>query len=128
MTMAPHMGHLTKDLRGYSHLILSPNVPIVVTAPLVHSSHIITAIHHPVLEYAPQLFTGLDITVIAGYLKPHHFFFHSSPISVVFNSITRIVTIVIIIGGVSVTVVSEGSRAENDRCEKQQPHGQGNLG
>ena len=62
---------------------------------------------------------GLVIAVIAGYLKPQHFSVQNSSIPVFSNSITGFVTpVVIIISGISITIVSESSRAENDRCEK----------
>ena len=120
MIMAPHLSHLTKNLRGHSHLILPSHIAIVVTMTLIHLSHVTATFQHPDLEYVPQPFAGLVIAVIAGYLKSQHFFVQNSPISVFSNSIIGFVTsVVIIIGGVSITVVSESSRAENDRCEKQ---------
>ena len=128
MIMAPHLSHLTKDLRGHSHLTLLSHIAIVVTMTLIHLSHVTATFHHPVLEYVSQSFAGFVVAIIAGYLKSQHFFVQNSPISVVSNSIIGFVTsVVIIIGGVSIAVVSESSRAENDRCEKQKSHGQGNL-
>jgi hypothetical protein len=128
MIMAPHLSHLAEHLRWHSHLIPTPHVTIFVPSTIVHLTSVSATFHHPVLEYSSQFFTGLDITVIAGYLESHHIFvqIHLDPI--VSNSIARIVTTVIIISSISVTIFSEGSRTEDDRCEKQQSHSQGNLG
>tara|TARA_B100001750_G_scaffold106272_1_gene84103 strand:- start:809 stop:1051 length:243 start_codon:yes stop_codon:yes gene_type:complete len=80
-----------------------------MAASLVHPSHASTIRLHPALDYAPELLTGLNVTlaVIAGYLEPLHLLVDIRLLPIVRKPIITVFTsVAVIASGIRVTVFS----------------------